>query len=138
MGGHATLSSTGYCTSLKEDLKSTAAELVYGTSLCLPGELYVSHDISNTDPVSYVSCLKQHMQVLHCTPPRKSSQSTTSVGHSIQHLMYSSDTTQLRSHYNNCMMDPTKSWTGLQSSSRWTSKVIPFNSSLVPRHIWWV
>ena len=37
----------GIRTTLKEDLKCTAAELVYGTSLRLPGEFFVPQDVSS-------------------------------------------------------------------------------------------
>ena len=30
----------GFRTGLKEDIKATAADLVYGSSLCLPGEIF--------------------------------------------------------------------------------------------------
>ncbi len=70
----------GIRTSLKEDLKCTAAKLVYGTSLRLPGEFFVSH---NTDPSSYVTHLKQAMQVLRCTPTRKPSHSSHMMDNSL-------------------------------------------------------
>ena len=69
---HLTL--LGIRTSLKEDLKCTAAELVYGTSLRLPGEFFVPHNASDTDPTNYVAQLKHTMQALRCKPPRKPSQ----------------------------------------------------------------
>ena len=64
----------GIRTSLKQDLKYTTAELVYGTSLCLPGEFFTSCTVSNMDPASYVMELKHTMQNLRCTPTRKPSQ----------------------------------------------------------------
>lgn len=48
----------GIRTTLKEDLKCTAAELVYGTSLRLPGEFFTPQAIANADPASYVTQLK--------------------------------------------------------------------------------
>ena len=66
---HLTL--LGIRTSLKEDLKCTAAKLVYGTSLRLPGEFFVPHNASDTDPTNYVSQLKHTMQALRCKPPQK-------------------------------------------------------------------
>ncbi len=45
----------GIRSSLKEDIGCTSAELVYGTTLRLPGEFFVSAtDELNTDPGSYV------------------------------------------------------------------------------------
>ncbi len=50
----------GVRTSLKEDISCTAAELVYGTSLRLPGEYFVPHVVDNTDPASYIVSLLIH------------------------------------------------------------------------------
>lgn len=61
----------GVRTSLKEDIKSTAAELVYGTSLRLPGEYFVPHADDNTDPASYVARLKSTMGALRSMPTRQ-------------------------------------------------------------------
>ena len=61
----------GIRTSYKDDLHCTATELVYGTSLRLPGEFFASHDGMDTDPTSYVTHLKQSMRALRCTPTRQ-------------------------------------------------------------------
>ena len=59
----------GIRTQLKDDLKCTTAELVYGTTLRLPGEFF---DNSNADlfpdPSSYVTKLKNMMIQLQPTP----------------------------------------------------------------------
>ena len=61
----------GIRTALKEDLHCSAAELVYGTTLRLPGEFFdPSHSKGITDPVGYVSKLRNCMQQLHATPAR--------------------------------------------------------------------
>ena len=52
-------------------LKCTAAELVYGTGLCLPGEFFSPQAIANVDPASYVTQLKGTMRPLRCTPTRR-------------------------------------------------------------------
>ena len=61
----------GIRTSLKEDMGCTTAELVYGTTLRLPGA-YFSPQPADTslDPSSYVAELRSRMQVLKATPPR--------------------------------------------------------------------
>ena len=60
----------GVRTALKEDLQCTAAELVYGTTLRLPGEFIDStQDTSMADPTSYVSRLKTTMRDLQCHAP---------------------------------------------------------------------
>ena len=62
----------GIRTQLKDDLKCTTAELVYGTTLRLPGEFF---DNSNADPLpdptSYVTKLKSIMTQLQPTPVRQ-------------------------------------------------------------------
>ena len=61
----------GIRTVLKEDTSSTAAEMVYGTTLCLPGEFYTaSPTTSLANPSDYVSHLKAHMQLIRPPPPR--------------------------------------------------------------------
>ena len=62
----------GIRTSLKEDISSTAAELVYGTTLCLPGEYFTSTTTESLpDPSNYVRQLKALMQQVHSSPPRQ-------------------------------------------------------------------
>ena len=52
-------------TALKEDLKCTTAELVYGTILRLPAEFFDSSSSSDElDPGNYVTQLKNTMQRL--------------------------------------------------------------------------
>ena len=61
----------GIRTALKEDTRSTAAEMVYGTTLHLPGEFFTS-SLSSTlaDPLDYVTQLKSHMQQLQPSATR--------------------------------------------------------------------
>jgi hypothetical protein len=45
--------------------------MVYGTTLCLPGEFFHSSDSKSIiDPTDYVTQLKTHMQCVRPTPPR--------------------------------------------------------------------
>ena len=61
----------GIRTSLKEDLNSTAAEMVYGTTLRLPGEFFTpSSPTSLPDPSEYLNQLKAHFRTLSATSPR--------------------------------------------------------------------
>ena len=61
----------GIRTALKDDIHCTAAELVYGTSLRLPGEFFdCSQDDTVYDPAAYVSLLKSVMQRLKPIPVR--------------------------------------------------------------------
>lgn len=43
----------GICTSLKQDLKGSTAELVYGTTLSLPSEFF-QQTTAQLDPATYV------------------------------------------------------------------------------------
>ena len=61
----------GIRSALKEDISSTAAEMVYGTTLRLPGEFFSPSSQSTlTDPSDYISQLKSHMHHIHPSPPR--------------------------------------------------------------------
>lgn len=60
----------GIRTALKADISSTAAEMVYGTTLRLPGEFFTTSSSPLPDPTDYVSQLKTHMQRLRPPPPR--------------------------------------------------------------------
>ena len=55
---------------LKEDLHCTTAELVYGTTLRLPGEFFSNSPNVTSEPASYVAQLKGSMQQLHASPVR--------------------------------------------------------------------
>nr|VZI21055.1 unnamed protein product [Spirometra erinaceieuropaei] len=58
---------------LKADIGCTAADLVYGTSLRLPGELVSpSNTLTFFEPCSYVERLCSAMRNLRATPPRAS------------------------------------------------------------------
>ncbi len=62
----------GICSAIKEDIGRTSAELVYGTTLRLPGSYFspATHDL---DPSDYVYQLKATMQGLRAVPPSESS-----------------------------------------------------------------
>ena len=58
----------GIRTSLKHDIGCCAAELVYGTTLRLPGKFFYSNKDEQPDPVKYTSQLKSYMQQLQSPP----------------------------------------------------------------------
>eukprot|EP00731_Ephydatia_muelleri_P009752 Em0005g338a len=61
----------GIRTAVKEDLASTAAEMLYGTTLRLPGEFFTpSQPNSLPDPIDFVLNLRTRMQSIRSTPPR--------------------------------------------------------------------
>ena len=60
----------GIRTTLKTDINCTAEELVYGSSLRIPGEFVTNSQTVVEDPVSYVARLKDHMNRIRPTPTR--------------------------------------------------------------------
>ncbi|GFY15154.1 hypothetical protein TNCV_1569681 [Trichonephila clavipes] len=58
----------GLRASLNEDILCTPAELVFGTTIRLPGEMFDSS--KPDDDVNFVSKLKSHTQSLHPKPPK--------------------------------------------------------------------
>ena len=71
----------GIRTTLKQDLKCTPAELVYGTTLRLPSEFFSSDPFNNDtpDPSSYATQLKYLMQQVHPTSVRQQQQRKTHI-----------------------------------------------------------
>ncbi|GFW41313.1 transposon Tf2-11 polyprotein [Trichonephila clavipes] len=59
----------GLRASLKEDILCTPVELVFGTTIRLPGEMFDSSK-PDDDVVNFVSKYKSHMQSLHPKPPK--------------------------------------------------------------------
>ncbi len=66
----------GIRTALKEDVRCTAAEMVYGSSLQLPGEFFTPSPATELDPSSYVSRLKLCMRQMQPSPPSQSTRSS--------------------------------------------------------------
>ena len=60
----------GIHTGLKNDLHSSAAKLVYSTTLHLPAEFFQSSDSSTLHQVTYVTRPKEAMKQLQTTPTR--------------------------------------------------------------------
>ena len=61
----------GIRTTLKEDIGCTAAELVYGTVLRIPGQILSSSVLKSTDdPSNFVTSLRTVMNSLQAVPPR--------------------------------------------------------------------
>lgn len=56
----------GLRTSVKEDIKASAAELVYGTTLKIPGE-YFTQEESTADPQYFKEQLREHMKTVRAT-----------------------------------------------------------------------
>ena len=70
----------GIRTALKEDLHCTAAELVYGTTLRLPGEFFGFAATSQpADPADFVQRLKTTMQQLQAPPVRPQQQRSSHI-----------------------------------------------------------
>ena len=74
----------GIRTALKEDIRCSAAELVYGTTLRLAGEFFNSdHSLPLADPAEYVAQLKATMAKLRAPPVRKQSPKKTYVSNDL-------------------------------------------------------
>ncbi len=68
---------TGYARHSHSNTHSTAAEMVYGTMIRLPGEFFTpSPNPSPADSSDYVSQLKTHMQQIRPAPPRSTHRSS--------------------------------------------------------------
>jgi len=75
----------GIRSALKEDIGCSAAELVYGTTLRLPGAFFSpSSDDPSPNPTLYVTTLRNRMRLLKATPPRSGSQSVADGIRSLQ------------------------------------------------------
>ena len=59
----------GIRSTYKQDLQCTSAELVYGTTLRLPGEL-ISNSAETLDPATFAGILQKNMRSLQPTPNR--------------------------------------------------------------------
>ena len=67
----------GIRTTIKQDCHCTPAELVYGTTLRIPGEFFTpSPDTATPDPSSYVTKLKESMKYLRASPSRQQQRSS--------------------------------------------------------------
>ena len=61
----------GICTTLKQDCHCTSVELVYGTTLRVPGEFFTSNVDTICDPSTYVAKLREGMKHLRANAPRQ-------------------------------------------------------------------
>ncbi|XP_025261922.1 uncharacterized protein LOC112637135 [Camponotus floridanus] len=67
----------GLRTSIKEDIKATAAELVYGTTLRLSAEYFFNEDVA-PEPETFIQHFREHMQnVVRSTPTAHHSKKKT-------------------------------------------------------------
>lgn len=79
----------GIRTSLKEDIGCTAAELVYGSTLRLPGGFFSPQEPdASPDPTSYIVRLRNRMQHLHATPPRPITHPAGSVSDGLKNALH--------------------------------------------------
>ena len=62
----------GTWTALKEDTHFTAAEMAYGSTLCLPGEFFIPFIQPPVESTDYVSQLQSCMQQLRAPSPHHS------------------------------------------------------------------
>ncbi|UYV84957.1 hypothetical protein LAZ67_X004114 [Cordylochernes scorpioides] len=64
----------GIRTSYKEDLKCTAAEMVFGTTLNLPADLLTNSEFKSPDPSNFATQLKTYMSRIRPQPTRRTNQ----------------------------------------------------------------
>ena len=65
----------GVCSAVKERLSRSAAEMIYGTTLRLPGEFTQQYTVvANTDLENYLDKLRVAMSRLCLCPPRETHQ----------------------------------------------------------------
>ncbi|GFS74398.1 hypothetical protein TNCV_970021 [Trichonephila clavipes] len=102
----------GLRASLKEDILWTPTELVFGTTIRLPGEMFDSSK-PDDDVVNFVSKLKSHMQSLHPKPPNTMAnvQFLSIQDCWKQHMFFFAETCYVV-HFNNPMMALSKSYKG--------------------------
>ena len=70
----------GLRTAYKEDIKASAAEMLYGTTLRLPGEFFPNID-EPTDPYTFVTKFREHMQKVRAKPAAHHSNSKSAFVH---------------------------------------------------------
>uniref|UniRef100_A0A1X7VKM7 Reverse transcriptase n=1 Tax=Amphimedon queenslandica TaxID=400682 RepID=A0A1X7VKM7_AMPQE len=73
----------GIRTALKGDLHCTAAELIYGMSLRLPGEFFSPSAAPVAPDETYITRLKQYVRTLHAVPTRTHSSHTSFIDNSL-------------------------------------------------------
>jgi len=74
-----------YSPTLKQAYHCTSAELVYGTTLRIPGEFFTSNSNATvSDPSNYVVKLKESMQHLRASLPREQQKRQTFVSDHLQ------------------------------------------------------
>ena len=81
---HLPLVLLGLRSAIKADLKCSSAELVYGTTLRLPGQLVVDSPDKVPDITSFIDRLKLHMANTAYTPAKKTCNETTYMPDSLQ------------------------------------------------------
>ncbi len=78
----------GIRTSLKEDLKCSSAELVYGTTLRLPGEFVCHNQTASVDPTMFLGRLREVMHKQHPVPTQHHGKRSSYVPHSLTDATY--------------------------------------------------
>jgi cleavage and polyadenylation specificity factor subunit 1 len=86
----------GICTAYKEDLQASVAELVYGESLRIPGEL-LTPTTEPVDPAHLITELRQHVARLRPVPAARHASPSTFVHSDLEsctHIFLRQDTTR--------------------------------------------
>jgi cleavage and polyadenylation specificity factor subunit 1 len=78
----------GIRTALKEDLQCSSAELVYGTTLRLPGEFFCPTQTPSVDPHAFLGRLRDVMHQQHPVPTQYHGPRPSYVPGSLQHATH--------------------------------------------------
>ena len=70
-------------TAVKDDIGHSSAELVYGTTLCIPGELIIPNPSPISDPTSYTAKLCSDMQAVKAVWPSRPHSRSPYLPHSL-------------------------------------------------------
>ena len=73
---------------MKDDLQCTTAELVYGTTLHLPGDFFISTDNSTDDPTTYITRFKTSMSKLKPPPACQQLHNKSHVSNALSHCTH--------------------------------------------------
>ena len=104
------------CTTVKEDLTSSHAQLVFGTTHCLPAQFASpSTQVSDLHPSLYADCLTFAIKNLHPTTPHAQNPAHHVPSH-LQHCTHDFSALMLFTCLSNCLMkDPSKYCNGYPS-----------------------
>lgn len=99
---------------VKEDLQSTPAEVVFGSALTLPGQ-YFNHETDISPTTTFVTELKHKMSLLNFAPTRKTEKQTYIPNdlHTCKYIFIRNDA--VKKPLCPIIQDHVKFWTGMKN-----------------------